>query len=390
MASNNRIPIPWPDRWHWFRRTVLPALVFCFALAALFYVWTGEVEQTHSLGEVEVVRVEVIAGTDGVQVPLPQGQKALFDVVRAGDVIARLDDRPARAALHTLQLESEQLAKELDAAKARLVLEQSRRSHDDQMDAARLAWDTIRVRLDVLDLDATVESERLELQQLTANIETLQGLRPPTLGRRAELDSLRLQRDALTNRIAKNTAALQEFQRQLKEATQQSGRLSGPASPEIDGLLAPLNARLQVQESRMSELRLEIEALQVRAPITGAICRIHCWPGRNVRAGDPVATIAADQGRYIISYVRQEQRIHPTVGMPVAVRVHGAGGRMLPSTVERVGPQYEVIPPRQCRGPDAAEWGLPVRIVIPKTLDIRPGELVDVTFKPHAESANET
>jgi hypothetical protein len=44
----------------------------------------------------------------------------------------------------------------------------------------------------------------------------------------------------------------------------------------------------------------------------------------------------------------------------------------------------EAVPPHQLRDPKTVEWGLPVRIVLPTGAILRPGELVDVTFKTAA------
>ncbi len=59
----------------------------------------------------------------------------------------------------------------------------------------------------------------------------------------------------------------------------------------------------------------------------------------------------------------------------------------MPSKVELVGPQVEAIPEHLCRDPKMPEWGVPVRITIPKGFSGRPGELFEVTFKTHPKDA---
>lgn len=92
--------------------------------------------------------------------------------------------------------------------------------------------------------------------------------------------------------------------------------------------------------------------------------------------------MAAEHGRYIVSYVRPDQGIQPKAEMPVQVRLRAASARPLPSKVESIGPQIEQIPQHQCRDPRVPEWGLPVRIRIPFGCAARPGELLDVSFLP--------
>jgi hypothetical protein len=67
--------------------------------------------------------------------------------------------------------------------------------------------------------------------------------------------------------------------------------------------------------------------------------------------------------------------------MPVAVRLRLPGARPVEMIVDQVGPQVELVPPHQRRDPTVLEWGQPVRILPPRDLPLRPGELVDVTFQ---------
>jgi multidrug resistance efflux pump len=104
-------------------------------------------------------------------------------------------------------------------------------------------------------------------------------------------------------------------------------------------------------------------------------------PGQQVKAGTVLFTIAADEPEYIVSYVRPTQRLHPEVGMTVAIRPRN-GREVAHAAVERVGPQIELIPSHQIRDQRIMEWGLPVRIQVPPSLQLRPGELVDLKFLP--------
>jgi hypothetical protein len=67
--------------------------------------------------------------------------------------------------------------------------------------------------------------------------------------------------------------------------------------------------------------------------------------------------------------------------MDVDVRKRAAIGPTVRTVVERVGPQIESIPVHLCRDPRMPEWGVPVRITLPKDFAGRPGELFEITFK---------
>jgi hypothetical protein len=59
----------------------------------------------NAVGEVEAVRIDVAAGTDGTLMPVAHGRWVLFDRVEANQVLARLNDRPVQAEMTTLAAE---------------------------------------------------------------------------------------------------------------------------------------------------------------------------------------------------------------------------------------------------------------------------------------------
>jgi len=122
--------------------------------------------------------------------------------------------------------------------------------------------------------------------------------------------------------------------------------------------------------------------LEVRAPVTGTIATVWARPGQTVTVGALVATIAAPDSEYIVSYIRQENPLRPEAGMIVEVRPRRKPLESFPAAVASVGPQVELIPEHQrmMRDANQLEWGLPVRINVPAEGKLRPGELVDLRF----------
>ena len=381
MSVSDRIPTPWTYKWQRFRYGALPVLSFAVSVMLSLSLWDLQARRSNVVGEVAAVRIAVAAGTDGVLLPLSQRQWTLFDTVQANQTIARLDDRPAQAALETFRKELTRLRSEVDAAAARIELERSNLDRDHRREAVRLAWQIERQRLQVLDRRAVIETDRVELQREITLLASQESLLERNAFARSEVVQSRFRRDEVAKRIEQNTAALVEAEQQRKSAMERLKNFPELVPSAVARLLAAVQARTAVQECRIRELQLQIASLEVRAPISGTISAIHLWPGQAIRAGDPIVTIAADHSRYIVSYVRQEQRFRPTTGTLVAVRLRDPGSRATQATVERVGPQVEPVPIHQLRDPKVPEWGLPVRITLPPALNVRPGELMDITFK---------
>jgi len=355
-------------------------LGFVGCLLAVLWMWGRQVRIPSARGEVEAVRLDIAAGTDGRLVPLSREPWTLFDTVDRGQVVARLDSGPAQAELGSFSSELTRLHKEVVAAEATIIQEQAELSHDHQREVNRLTWQIERHRLDILDRRALIQADRIGLQRLDAQLGFLRPVYERGVTTEMEFVNVKLQRDEIAERIEENRVALREAADQLKAARQRLKEHPPLQTAEAATLLAPFRDAITAQELRVRQLQLQIEALEIRAPITGTICCIYCWPGQNVVADQPILTIAAEHGGCIIAYVHPEQRV-PTVGMAVDVRSLASGSPTLAAKVERVGPQFEAVPAHHWENPRIPEWGLPVRITLPERIDARPGELLGVTFK---------
>ena len=375
------IPIPWRRRLQRMQCTALPVVSFVACIAAVLWLWQRQGRLPNSVGEVDAVRVDLVAGSDGMLVSPSYGQWALFDHVEANAVIARLDDRPVLAEMATLSAELVRLRQELDAAAENLQTERSDREHDHLCEHRQLVCQCQQCRLDVLDRRAVIEAARVERKRLDRGLTFLESLRESGTATELRITDQRLKSDAVQKRIEENEKALAEAERQYKEAEVEL--LGYPDMPEADAakLLKPLEAAITVGERRVDELRVRIDGLEICSPVSGTICAVHKRPGQFLKAGDPVVTVAADRGHHIVSYVRQEQRVQPAIGMPVEVRVRGSHVRSVTAAIDHVGPQIQPVPLRQLQDASRPEWGLPVFIPMPSELLIRPGELVDIRFE---------
>jgi multidrug resistance efflux pump len=297
-------------------------------------------------------------------------------------VVARLDADAQLAGLDALKGELERLRKELGSVEATTKESQSSRVITQYAEARQLALDIERLRLVILDRQSLLEQDRIEVKRLIEQVEANKGLVEKGIVPRLTLVELQLRRDVITQRIAENEKGLKEAE---KQKTSCEVRLKGIAQAQLADLptvLAPIRASIAAQEARIHQLQLQIQELEVKSPIDGIVSAILCYPGQAVRIGVPIITIAAGQARYVVSYVRQEQRMKPAPGMPVDVTLRTTPVRRIPAVIDAVGGQVEPVPAHHLRDPKLPEWGLPVRIALPAGTDLHPGELVDITFKP--------
>jgi multidrug resistance efflux pump len=385
VGGMERISTPWRLRWQRFRYTTLPLIGLGAFAAATFLLWTRQGEMPHAIGEVEAIRVDVASPLSGILVTLPQGPWKLYEIVEPDQVLAQLDDRPLQAQMATLKQELARLEKELDAVTAKLAVSEADRGLTYMTDAVQLRLEVERRNLVSLERQSELAVNRLEAQRRSTYVDCLKPLYEKKMVSELELNNARMLRDEAEKRVSEYSKVLSEAVAEKKSAEARLSQLPRFLPTDVAKALAPITAALQVQQAKIDELKVEISRLTIRAPMRGMICTIHHWPQSAVRAGDPIITVASEQGRYLVSYVRQEQHVDPKVDMDVDLRKRAAISPTVRTKVQCVGPQVEPIPVHLCRDPRMPEWGLPVRITLPIDFTGKPGELFEVTFKTRSK-----
>jgi multidrug resistance efflux pump len=326
--QEKRIPLAWSVRWRRVRLQAVPIASFIVAVGMCAWLWRERGAAVHGVGEVDALRIDVTSPTTGMLTALPHrggGQWSLYDHVVKGDVIAVFDDRQAQLDKDLLRQEAEQLYGQI----AEWQLESADPGEATATDA----------------VGAVSEYERARLSALQ---QAVQGEADP---------------GPLETGVAADVP-------QLPEDVPEPIRVA----------FARLRHTRASLELRWKEIRLQSELRVIRAPITGTLVAVYCWPGQTVHQGALVATLAADHGRHIVSYLPEQSSLQPTTGMKVTVRPRLAGALRLTTEVEKVGRQIRQIPDHQVGSTAMPQWGLPVRIKLPSNATLQPGALVDVVF----------
>jgi multidrug resistance efflux pump len=323
-----RIPHSRNVRWRKIRSQLMPVLFFTTTAFAAGWLWQFHGATTHGVGKVKSPRVDLMSPTAGMVVSLPNesgGQWLVYDHVRTGDVIARIQDHELEVSKRMLRQEIEQLVERFD-----LLASTEEAENDNSL------W----------------QDERTELMRLfewSISGEAQGG-------------------DVLTREMIEDDAV---------------GR-SSLASGEFDAddSLAALRSMRLTLARRWASLLRRSELMEIQSPITGTLVAVHCWPGQAVPPGGLIATVAADHGQQVIGYVPEYSRVEPQPGMRVSLRTRLLGSTPIDSVVEQVGQRVERIPGHERSGSSLPEWGIPVRIKMPADVPLRPGSLVDLTFHP--------
>ncbi len=378
MAHTSRIRTPFKQHLHRFRLSVLPAISFVICVIFTLWLWQRQSDNGTVVGEVETSSIEVPAGVAGRLVPMPEGHNywELFDHVAKGQVIAYLDDKAVQAKMQTVQAEASKLIADLDAAKADLELDQLNVRQQHQREVVRLQWEVERRRVEYLQAYATIESLKSQVESINRSLS--EG------GLQLNASELRRERDLLQAQLQANEQVRKELGIQITAAKEELDQYPDLQLAAVESALSPIREAVRVQEAVMEEVKVELDNLVITAPIEGIISAVYRYPGQQLMAGDPIVAIAKPDSNYVISYVREQQRIPVYEGMEVGLRIRSQpGSPEYKSSVQVVGPQVTKVPPHQLNDQSVPEWATPVRIPIPAALqqDLRPGQLVHVIFR---------
>lgn len=104
MPTTTKISTPLPLHLQRLRHQTLPFLTVLLCAALSAWLWARQNRAAFATGEVSSVRVEIESKYEGILQELPQPVR-LFDIVRAGQIVARIDTAVAESELQRLEQE---------------------------------------------------------------------------------------------------------------------------------------------------------------------------------------------------------------------------------------------------------------------------------------------
>ncbi len=224
------------------------------------------------------------------------------DAVKAGQVVAALDDSLERAA-------REARARDADAARASVAL-------------ARAGSRAEEIRGAAAEARSARANEAVLRDQLT---------RQRTLYKENAVPEASV--TELENRLA-STVALREA------AEQRLAALSKGTRPEQ---ISISEAQLAAAEQAVALEDERLRRYELHAPLAGSVLDISLWPGEVAGAGAAVLTVADVDHPYADVFVPQAELGGVAVGVRASLRVDG-GAAPLPGRVEHVSPTTEFTP----------------------------------------------
>ena len=378
MNGPKPIPIPARHRWREFCVAYLPVITFVMLVVTIGWMWTHYVAPATIIGEVEIVRANVITIANGtVQEIKVQRLQAVTNGQELA-VVATMEPDQVAAELAAVEADLRLMKARMDLDKTRNFSSYSQLRNELQLE--QLDSDLARIRLRQAENEYERGKKLYDDKIIPLGIEAAPdnyGIRNNEFG----YDVALRDRDALRAEVSAHENVVSELQTAVQEMQTNGAVQIGAEDAVIEQAIA-------AQRERLLSLQ---KPLMLRSPIDGFVSLVNNVAGERVVEGQPVLVVSAGRSSRISAWVRQPVTVRPSVGDVVEVRRARFGQKVFAGRVIQVGSQLEPINPTAVSrnvDPNRFELGLPLIVQSESALELLPGESVQLRIVQHrAESA---
>jgi HlyD family secretion protein len=292
--------------------------------------------------------------------------------VRAGQLLATLDDQAQRERLRAADEQLNALTERLRAADIQLAMtERQVGLQVEQAEAARREADTRVRRARAQALQAQRDAER-------AGMLVGRELIAPQ-----EAEHARLAAEVADQAAAEAIAALETSDKQLALARLGAQHLETMRSER--GALA--RQRLQAR-AQLAEQRSHVSDFAIRSPITGKILTRTVERGERVGDGIPLFTLVDPDRLYVKIYVPEPSVGEVALGQEARVYVDGYPGRAFAARVSKVSQEAEFTPKNVETREERVKLVFAVEVALAENPDgvLKPGMPADAVVRTHADA----
>jgi multidrug resistance efflux pump len=132
---------------------------------------------------------------------------------------------------------------------------------------------------------------------------------------------------------------------------------------------------------------IELTPSRLVAPMSGAVTAIHRHPGEHVLPGQPIVTITSQESQRIVGFIPPTFPVAVQPGMKVKIRAKSGAKKQASGQIIAVGPQLESISnvlaySASARLAATQPVGRPVSITLPQSVNLLPGEPLEIKLLP--------
>ncbi len=377
------------------RNLVLLLLAVAAAIAGgVFWVVRHGRESTDD-AQIDADVVLVPARVDGVvkKVSFTENQR-----VKAGDVLAELDDATLVARLAQAEATLARATAQAQAAAANAELAERNAVGNKSASRASLTGAAVGEKTEAAQLvegQAQLAGAEAQLAQATADAERARRLQPSGAITKAELDQAETQFRLASSNVDQAKARIAALQSSVAAARSRVEEASARAAQNDDVSSMVRQARAQADAANadvkvaaaMRDLAaLNLSYARIVAPQDGVISKKSINAGQQLGAGQAIGQLVTE-ARWVTANYKETQVANMREGQRVTVSVDAFSGQELHGVVESIssgtGSRFTLLPPDNASGNfTKVVQRVPVRIRltdVPRGIVLRTGMNVDAT-----------
>ena len=360
------------------RLHIIPLLVWLCAVGCVVFLFSRRIQRFEVVGMAHSKTFMLSAETTG---RIKTMDAELFDPVKKGQVITRLDSELLEAEFATVKAETSRLKAELAAEKDRFKIDAHDRMTDFNARYRSFAADVEIARLRVLELKSMIEPDRILLKDYQAEIDIELQLRVNgATNSTYNIEKAQAQYDTLARKIEENQKRLEQAKVNIANAIKRRDEFleTQKIQPSPDAALEAISKSINVQQQLMNELTVQSKSLVLKSPADGIITEITQRAGEVVTPGTVILTIAEAIPTEVIAYASESGHSTIKPNQKVELVKTGAAPQVARSQIVQVGPAIDMVPERLQNHPDMPQWGRPFMVKIPPGMELVPGEKVGI------------
>ena len=347
---------PWTVRWREFRVSALPLIVFCAGVVVAVFSWQQIGTSTGVTGMGEGVRSTVSS-------PFPARLHQLmvqpYQIVEVGDVVAVIMPNDPRVELDLLQMEFDLAQMQLQPS----IAEEN-------------AMNFEQIRIDLLQNKADLAIAKVNLGLAENQVRRNAPLFKEKLVSEDIYDISLKTRDMYAAQVFEKSNAVAQIEMRLSEL----GILGLPQTGATNSLMLETLARLRALQAAAVT---NWGPITLKAPISGMVTSISRRDGENLIQGEQIMILSSLNSDRVVAYLRQPYPVDPNPGMEVTMTTRERHPRKFSGAITEIGAHVEIITNALAfiRPGLLVDAGLPLIVSLPEGAHIRPGEIVDVSFR---------
>ncbi len=319
--------------------------------------------------------------------------------VKKGDLLAQLDDAPAKARLAQAEASLEVMLAAAEASDAETIIARSNAKGNKAVSQAALTTASVGAKSasdQIREAEASLRSSEASQKQAESERDRSKSLFDSGAVTRSVLDQAQTAYDVASSNLEGSRARLATLRATASEAQSRIVEASAKAeqSNDVDAVIKQADARTKSAHAQVDSAKaalelakLELSYTTISAPDDGVVSKKSIHEGQSVGAGQTIVQLVTPT-LWITGNFKETQMQKMRVDEPAEFEVDSFPGIKLHGSVESfsaaTGARFTLLPPDNASGNfTKVVQRVPIRVRIanvPPGVELRPGMSVDLTI----------